>query len=100
MIDAFYVIVITAFTTACVLALFNHLVRGNEIREVNAELKRNIDHVDERVAALQEELSGLRFDSKILDDERVAFEAQGKCMVVLLESYETHMRETQEGQGH
>ena len=96
MIDAFYVIVITAFATGAVITLFSHLVRGNELREVIAELRRNVDHVDERVAALQEELVGLRFDSKILDNERVALEAQGKCMVNLLEAHEAHLREAEE----
>ena len=100
MIDAFYLIVITAFVTWSVLTPFNHLLRGNEIREVIDELKRNVDHVDERVASLQEEIGGLRLDSNILDDERVALEAQGKCLVVLREAYETHMRETEEGQDH
>ena len=98
MIDAFYVIVITAFATGGVLTLFSYLVRGNEIREEIAELKRKVDHVDERVAALQEEIGGLRFDSKILDDERVALEAQGKCMVVLLEAHEAHEADLREAE--
>ena len=66
MTEAFYAILIIAFASLSVITLFNHLVRGNKIR-------------------LQ--LQDLSFESFILDEERVALEAQGKCMIDLEESH-------------
>ena len=92
MIEGIFAIVIIAFAGLGVFTLFNHLIRSNEIREEVAEFKRNIAHVDERLAILQEELESLRFDSRVLNDERIALEAQGECMVDLLERHEASMR--------
>ena len=95
MIDAFYAVVIIGFASACVLTLFSYLIRGNEIREEISEMRRNLDGVKERTAEIQEELEGLRFDSRLLDDERVALETQGKCMVDLLETHQKRREEAE-----
>ena len=84
---AFYAIVIIAFASLAVLTLFNHLLRGNGIKETIHELNGTIDELDERVAAIREELESIKFESGLLDDERVALEAQGKCMIDLQEAF-------------
>jgi len=89
-IEAFYAIVIIAFASLSVLALFTHLVRGGEIREEVADLRGRLEGVDGRIADLRGELQELKFDTDLLDAERIALEAQGKCMVDLEAAYVAH----------
>lgn len=93
--DAFYAIVMIAFASLSVVTLFNHLVRINEAKEVITGLREEIDKEEERVAILQTEIKDLRFDSEILDEERVAVETQTKCMLKVEEKY-TRYRERSE----
>jgi|AP95_1055475.scaffolds.fasta_scaffold35809_3 molecular chaperone GrpE (heat shock protein) len=88
MIDGFYLIVVVAFATATVFTLFNHLIRGNEIREETVELGTKLKRATERVVRYQKELDELRARSRALSEERAAIEAQGKCMTDLLETYQ------------
>ena len=88
MIDGFYLIVTIAFATATVFTLFNHLIRGSEIREEIVEIGAKLKGASERAARFQTELDELRADAKLLNDERAALEAQGKCMTDLLETYQ------------
>ncbi len=87
--DVFYLIVIIAFATGCVVTLFNHLIRGNEVREDTAEIGKKLERANEQMAAIQAELKELRADSKLIQAKRAALDAQGKCMMNLLESYES-----------
>lgn len=89
--DLFYLVVIIAFATLCVLTLFNHLIRGNEVREATADNRVQLERAKERMTGFQTELEELRADSKLLNDKRVALDAQGKCMINLLESYEAEI---------
>lgn len=83
MIEAFYAIVIIAFASLSVLALFTHMVRGGEIKEEITEQRRRLEGIDGRIGELRDELQKLKFDTDLLDAERIALEAQGKCMVEL-----------------
>jgi cell division protein FtsL len=85
--EAFYAIIIIAFASLGVLTMFNHLVRGNEIRENIRELGETVDSLEEKIAAARLELQDMSFESSILNEERVALEAQGKCLIELEESH-------------
>ena len=100
MTDVFYIVVVIAFASFGVLTLFHHLVRGNEIRDQNRELGGNIDRLEERIAEIQKELHDLRFDTNMMDDERVALEAQGKCMLDLQDRYEREQKQSQSRRDH
>jgi cell division protein FtsL len=93
--DAFYTIVMVAFASLSVVTLFNHLVRINEAKETITELREGIDKEEERIAVIQTELKDLRFDSEILDDERVAVEKQTECMLKVEEKYTRHLERTE-----
>lgn len=88
MIDGFYLIVTIGFATGTVLTLFNHLVRGNEIKEETVEYGAKLKSAKERVERCKTEREQLHADTKLLSDERAAVEAQGKCMTDLLETYQ------------
>ena len=88
MIEVVYLIVVIAFATACVLTLFNHLIRANQIREAIAENSVKLEQANEQMTGFQAELQELRADSKLLDDKHAALKAQGNCMARLLEAYE------------
>jgi hypothetical protein len=85
MIEAMYAIIIVAFASLGVLALFNHLVRGNELRESIAELLDTQAQLDGRLIEVKAELEELKFDTDSMDDERVALEKQARCMLDLEE---------------
>ena len=87
MTEAFYAIIIIAFASLGVLTMFNHLVRGNEIRENIRELGETVDDLEEKIEASRLELQDMSFESSILNEERVALEAQGKCLIELEESH-------------
>ena len=74
MTEALYAVIIVVFASLGVLALFNHLVRGNELREAVAELQDAQSQLDGRVAEVKTELEDLKFESDTMDDERVALE--------------------------
>ncbi len=95
MTDAFYAIVIIAFASMAVLTLFNHLVRGNEIRDEIHGLNGAIDGLDERLASIRQELESIKFDSGLLNDERVALEAQRKCLLDLEEAFLRQQKKVQ-----
>ena len=94
--DAFYAVVMIAFASLSVLTIFNHLVRSNEVKDAISELRKSIEREEERVAAAQVEIKDLRFDSVVLDEERVAVETQTECMLRVEERYVRH-RERGEG---
>ena len=87
MIEALYAILIVVFASLGVLALFNHLVRGSELREAVAELREARTQVDERLGQVRAELEELKFDTDTMDDERVALEKQARCLLSLEEQY-------------
>lgn len=87
MTEAFYAVVIIAFASLSVLALFTHMVRGGEIKEEVVDQRRRLEGLDGRIGELRAELQKLKFDTDLLDAERVALEAQGKCMVDLEAAY-------------
>jgi hypothetical protein len=87
MIDAVYAVIIVVFASLSVLALFNHLVRGTELREAVGENRAAHEQLDERIAEIKAELENLKFETDTMDDERVALERQAKCMLELEESF-------------
>lgn len=87
MIEAVYAILIVVFASLGVLALFNHLVRGSELREAVTELRDAQTNVDERLAAVRSELEDLKFDTDTMDEERVALEKQARSMLDLEEQF-------------
>lgn len=87
MTEALYAIVIIAFASLSVLALFTHMVRGGEIKEEVTEQRTRLEALEGRVGELRTELLKLKFDTDLLDAERLALEAQGKCMIDLEAAY-------------
>jgi cell division protein FtsL len=87
----FYTIVMVAFASLSVVTLFSHLVRINEAKEGINELRDSVEKEEERIAIIQTEIKDLRFDSQILDEERVAVEKQTECMLKVEERYTRHL---------
>lgn len=87
MIEAVYAIIVVVFASLGVLALFNHLVRGSELRESVAELRQAQEQLDGRLAEMRAEIEDLKFDTDTMDDERVALEKQARCMLDLEEKF-------------
>ena len=94
--DAFYAIVMIAFASLSALTIFAHMMRSSEVKDAIVELRSSIEKEEERIAAIQTELKDLRFDSAVLDEERVAVESQTECMLRVEEKYVRH-RERAEG---
>ena len=80
MIEAVYAIIIVVFASLGVLALFNHLVRGTELRDAQSQL-------DGRLLEVKSELDELKFSTDSMDDERIALEKQARCMLDLEEKH-------------
>lgn len=97
MIEAVYAILIVVFASLGVLALFNHLVRGSELREAVAELKENRATVEQQLSDVRAELEDLRFDTDTMDEERVALEKQARCMLSLEEQFKEAQAAALEG---
>ncbi|HCL29220.1 MAG TPA: hypothetical protein DIC52_12390, partial [Candidatus Latescibacteria bacterium] len=74
MIEAVYAIIIVAFASLGVLALFNHLVRGSELREAVTELLTAQQQLEDRLSEVRTELDEAKFDTDSMDDERIALE--------------------------
>tara|TARA_B100000809_G_scaffold123973_1_gene122096 strand:+ start:1179 stop:1421 length:243 start_codon:yes stop_codon:yes gene_type:complete len=74
MIEAVYAIIIVAFASLGVLALFNHLVRGSELREAVTELLTAQQQLEGRLSEVRTELDEAKFDTDSMDDERIALE--------------------------
>ena len=87
MIEAVYAILIVAFASLGVLALFNHLVRGSELREAVTELLTAQLQLEGRLSEVRTELDDVKFDTDSMDDERIALEKQTRCMLDLEEQY-------------
>ncbi len=87
MIEAVYAIIIVAFASLGVLALFNHLVRGSELREAIIEHRETGKQLDDRITTVKAELEDLKFETDAMDDERVALDKQARCMLDLEENY-------------
>ncbi|MDA0336847.1 MAG: hypothetical protein O2782_16915 [bacterium] len=87
MIEAVYAIIIVVFASLGVLALFNHLVRGSELREAIAEHREAGKQLDDRIVTVKAELEELKFETDAMDDERVALDKQARCMLDLEENY-------------
>jgi hypothetical protein len=98
MTEAFYAIVIIAFASLSVLGLFTHMVRGGELREEVTEQRGRLEGLDGRIAELRDELQKLKFDTDLMDAERIALEAQGKCMVGLEATYNSRLETEENGQ--
>jgi cell division protein FtsL len=94
--DAFYTIVVITFASLGVVTLFNHLVRTSETKATNAEILEDIEKEEARIASVQTEIKDLRFDSKILDEERLAIESQTQCLLKVEDTF-TRYREHNEG---
>ncbi|MFH1569756.1 MAG: hypothetical protein ABIL09_17300 [Gemmatimonadota bacterium] len=97
MTEAFYAIVIIAFASLSVLTLFTHLMRGGDLKEEVGEQRRQLELAEERIGELRAELQKLKFDTDLLDAERVALEAQGKCMIDLEASYRKQLAADERG---
>ncbi len=76
MIEAVYAIIIVAFASLGVLALFNHLVRGSELREAVTELLTAQQQLEDRLSEVRTELDEAKFDTDSMDDERIALESE------------------------
>lgn len=74
MIEAVYAIIIVAFASLGVLALFNHLVRGSELREAVTELLTAQQQLEGRLSEVRMEIDEAKFDTDSMDDERIALE--------------------------
>ncbi len=98
MIEALYAIIVVVFASLGVLALFNHLVRGSELRESVAELRTAQGQLDGRLTETRAELEDLKFDTDTMDDERVALEKQARCMLDLEEKYKMAQAAALEGE--
>lgn len=87
MTEALYAVIVVVFASLGVLALFNHLVRGSELREAVAEMRHDLQRVEARIVEVRTELESLKFDVDAMEDERVALEQQARCMLDLEESH-------------
>lgn len=87
MIEAVYVLIVVVFASLIVLALFSHLIHGNELREAIAELRDAQSQLDGRLSQVKSEFENLKFESDTMDDERVALENQARCLLDLEENY-------------
>lgn len=97
MIDAIYATIIVVFASLGVLALFNQLVRGNEIQEAVVDLRTQTEQVEGRLAEMRSELEELKFDIDAMDEERVALEKQARCMLDLEERFKVAQAAALEG---
>lgn len=98
MIEAFYAVSIIAFGCLSVFTLFTHMIKGGDIRDANVESQAQYDRLDERLTELRAQSQELRFNTELLDEERVALEAQGQCMLEL-EEESRRLDEAEEQQG-
>jgi hypothetical protein len=80
MIEVVYAMIIVIFASLGVLALFNHLVRGTELRDAQSQL-------DGRLLEVKSELDELKFSRDSMDDEQIALEKQARCMLDLEEKH-------------
>lgn len=87
MTEAIYAVIVVVFASLGVLALFNHLVRGSELREAVGQMSDDLEQVEARIVEIRAELESLKFDADAMDDERVALESQARCMLDLEQSY-------------
>jgi len=97
MIEAVYAIIIVVFASLGVLALFNHLVQGSELREAIAEHREAQDQLDGRITEVRAELEDLKFETAAMDDERIALEKQARCMLDLEENFKVNQAAALEG---
>jgi hypothetical protein len=97
MTEALYATIIIAFTSLSVLTLFTHMVRGGEIKEEIDDQQERLDTVSDRIAELRTELQKLKFDTDLHDEERIALEAQGQCMLDLEQGYLRQREAEEEG---
>ena len=96
MIEVFYALTIVSFGCLSVFTLFTHIIRGGDIRDANVESQAQYDQLDERLTELRAQSQELLFNTELLNEERVALEAQGKCMLELEE--ESNRQEEAEDQ--
>ena len=83
MIETFYALVIVIFGCLSALALFTHMIKGGELREANRESQEHCDRLDERIADLRQQIQELQFNTGLIEEERVALEAQAQSMLQL-----------------
>jgi len=95
---AFYAIVVITFASLSVLALFTHLMRGGDLKQEVAEQRRQLEAAEGRIAELRLELQNLKFDTDLLDAERAALEAQGKCMIELEARHRQRSADSERGE--
>lgn len=98
MIDAIYAVIIVVFASLGVLSLFNHLVRGSELREQVTEMREQSEQIESRIVEVRTELDDLKFDSATMEDERVALERQARCLLDLEERYKSAQAAALEGE--
>ena len=87
MIEAFYALTIIAFASLSVLTMFNHLIRGGELRDTVRESAEQLERLEIRIAELRRQLTDLKYDTDVMDDERVALEGQTRCLLYLEERH-------------
>ena len=87
MIEVFYALTIIAFASLSVLTMFNHLIRGGELRDTVREGNEQIEGLATRIAELRGQLTDLKYDTDVMDDERVALEGQTRCLLDLEERH-------------
>jgi len=83
MIETFYALVIVIFGCLSALALFTHMIKGGELREANRENREQCDRLDESIADVRHQIQDLEFNTGLLEEERLALEAQAQSMLEL-----------------
>ena len=91
MIEAFYALTIIAFASLSVLTMFNHLIRGGELRDAVREGGDQLEDVEGRIADIRSQLRDLKYDTDVMDDERVALESQTRCLLDLDERHRLNL---------
>ena len=91
MIEAFYALSIIAFASLSVLTMFNHLIRGGDVRDALRDGADQLESLENRIAEIRSQLTELKYDTDVLDDERVALENQTRCLLELEERHRLNL---------
>ncbi len=91
MIEAFYALTIIAFASLSVLTMFNHLIRGGDLRDTVRQEAERLAGLEGRIAEIRGQLTELKYDTDVMDDERVALEGQTRCLLDLEERHKLNI---------
>jgi hypothetical protein len=87
MIEAFYALTIIAFASLSVLTMLNRHIRGGEVRDAVREEMELIEGLERRIPEIRNQLTELKYETDVMDDERVALESQTRCLLDLEERH-------------